>query len=555
MGFIRAVIILYAAVNVKHYIEFCTPPSCTENRICYHPFLLPGSTVHMRVYSNSESCGLRYNEAALYNSQPFQVSSSQTIELSVTVPDCYRERISLDDGLRELGLRIDVLAYGDQLVGSVRVDLTKLDESKELFIPKFKFFHEPVVIRYLGESRDTRGRRDLPIRLMKSDRDDDFFYFSELMIDEISVRESLWVELARPDPEMADKPPVKFKLKWTSISLFRWILINEIKRNMNILSAFFRPAELDEIRYLISDDHIYRFVLSNIISWAHLFLSFMAFKNDVGFFRRKNDLKGISRSTFISSFACSLVIFLYLCDGGGTSSLVLISVGGGVLVDGWKLSKLLKPRLKFVLKFVPMVVFAPSTSGEVESNAHDRVATKYLSLLLFPLVIGSALYNYKFYVYRSYWSWFISNAANAVYTLGFIGMCPQLYINYKLKSVAHLPIRMFVYKIFNTFIDDVFAFLVEMPLKHRLMTLRDDVVFAGFLYQAWIYRVDYTRVNEYGIAFAEEPQGIVDEGTSVNEGDGSGGDDDDDNNDDNSDDDNSDDDNDNTIGLSKKPKI
>ena len=28
-----------------------------------------------------------------------------------------------------------------------------------------------------------------------------------------------------------------------------------------------------------------------------------------------------------------------------------------------------------------------------------------------------------------------------VYTFGFIMMCPQLYLNYKLKSVAHLPWR------------------------------------------------------------------------------------------------------------------
>jgi len=99
-----------------------------------------------------------------------------------------------------------------------------------------------------------------------------------------------------------------------------------------------------------------------------------------------------------------------------------------------------------------------------------------------------------------------SNAANCVYTLGFVSLCPQLFINYKLKSVAHLPIRMFVYKFFNTFIDDVFACMVEMPMKHRLMTLRDDVVFAGFIYQWFIYRTDLTRPNEYGIAFAAEEE-------------------------------------------------
>ena len=32
----------------------------------------------------------------------------------------------------------------------------------------------------------------------------------------------------------------------------------------------------------------------------------------------------------------------------------------------------------------------------------------------------------------------------------------------------------------------------------RLACFRDDVVFVVLLYQRWIYRVDYSRVNEYG---------------------------------------------------------
>ena len=31
-----------------------------------------------------------------------------------------------------------------------------------------------------------------------------------------------------------------------------------------------------------------------------------------------------------------------------------------------------------------------------------------------------------------------------------------------------------------------------------LACFRDDVVFVVLLYQRWIYRVDYSRVNEYG---------------------------------------------------------
>lgn len=55
-----------------------------------------------------------------------------------------------------------------------------------------------------------------------------------------------------------------------------------------------------------------------------------------------------------------------------------------------------------------------------------------------------------------------------------------------------------MYKFLNTFIDDLFAFTIKMPILHRLATLRDDVIFFVYLYQAWAYKVDYTRVNEFG---------------------------------------------------------
>ena len=91
---------------------------------------------------------------------------------------------------------------------------------------------------------------------------------------------------------------------------------------------------------------------------------------------------------------------------------------------------------------------------------------------------------------------------NGVYAFGFLFMLPQLFLNYKLKSVAHLPWydliscrlnsldflfllfrRAFMYKAFNTFIDDLFAFIITMPTAHRVACFRDDIVFLVYLYQ------------------------------------------------------------------------
>lgn len=79
-------------------------------------------------------------------------------------------------------------------------------------------------------------------------------------------------------------------------------------------------------------------------------------------------------------------------------------------------------------------------------------------------------------------------------------MTPQLFINYKLKSVAHLPWRMLSYKFTSTFIDDIFAFVIKMPMLYRIGCLRDDVIFLVYLYQRYKYRVDHSRVNEFGVS-------------------------------------------------------
>ena len=60
---------------------------------------------------------------------------------------------------------------------------------------------------------------------------------------------------------------------------------------------------------------------------------------------------------------------------------------------------------------------------------------------------------------------------------------------------VQLPLRV---QALNTFIDDLFAFIIKMPTLHRVSCFRDDIVFVVFLYQRHIYKVDNTRVNEFG---------------------------------------------------------
>merc|ERR1719221_386821 len=122
-----------------------------------------------------------------------------------------------------------------------------------------------------------------------------------------------------------------------------------------------------------------------------------------------------------------------------------------------------------------------------------------------PMIIGYALYTLLYECYPGWYSYFLTVSATCVYSLGFVLMTPQVFINYKHKTVAYLPWRKFIYRAISTFIDDLFAFIIRMPTMHRLSCFRDDIVFIIYLYQRHLYPVDKSRTfDEDGYEVSNE---------------------------------------------------
>lgn len=139
-----------------------------------------------------------------------------------------------------------------------------------------------------------------------------------------------------------------------------------------------------------------------------------------------------------------------------------------------------------------------ATYSTSKTKEYDDTAMRHLMMILYPLVAGYAVYSLIYDTHKSWYDWIITSLTNFVYLFGFISMTPQLFINYKLKSVAHIPMNAMIYKTLNTFIDDMFSFIIRMPILHRIACFRDDIIFFIYLYQMWIYPVDKTRKNEFG---------------------------------------------------------
>lgn len=324
-------------------------------------------------------------------------------------------------------------------------------------------------------------------------------YLPLLFVDELSNRVKDLVEINSTTTELP------LTISYDSISLGRlrfWIHMQDAVYSLQQFG--FTEKDADEIKGIFVDTNLYFLALTFFVAAFHLLFDFLAFKNDISFWKQKKSMVGMSSKAVLWRCFSTIVIFLYLLDEQ-TSLLVLIPAGIGSMIEVWKVKKAFKIQV-FWKGGKPTFLFGKLDESERRTEEYDTLAMKYLSYLLYPLCIGGAVYALIFLRYKSWYSWLINSLVNGVYAFGFLFMLPQLFVNYKLKSVAHLPWKAFMYKAFNTFIDDVFAFIITMPTSHRLACFRDDVVFLIYLYQRWLYPVDKTRVNEYGVSYDEKPK-------------------------------------------------
>ncbi|CAL1687712.1 unnamed protein product [Lasius platythorax] len=286
-------------------------------------------------------------------------------------------------------------------------------------------------------------------------------------------------------------------IEYSPVSLGKLRLVLHVQATMeNLKNLGFSDKDVDEVKGIFADTNIYLLGGTFFIAAIHLLFDFLAIKNDVSFWRKKSNLIGLSKWTVMWRAFSQSVIFFYLCDEG-SSLLILIPTGISTVIELWKLKKISRVQLISSNSILPRIQFKTDDidAAEVKTREFDAESMRYLSYLLYPLIIAGAIYSLLYQPHKSWYSWSINSMVNGVYAFGFLFMLPQLFVNYKLKSVAHLPWRAFMYKAFNTFIDDVFAFIITMPTAHRIACFRDDAVFLVYLYQRWLYPVDKSRTD------------------------------------------------------------
>jgi len=321
-------------------------------------------------------------------------------------------------------------------------------------------------------------------------------------VDSVGTRSDQYIVLNRTVKSL----PLEIRFEPTA-SIGRWLLGFQMEESFRLLheSMGAEEKESDDIRQMLTETHPYLLLLTLIVTLLHTLFDILAFKSDMDFWRKLKSTRGLSTRSQVTSLFCQIVVTAYLHHEKG-SMLVLLPSVAGIFMQAYKVNKMVCSLSRAGGSSAdgrkPHVVQEEIKAIE-KTKYFDNMAGTYLGNFLYPIALGSILHSAFCVGHDGYYGWFITSAVYVVYTFGFIIMTPQLFINYKLKSVAHLPWKFFMYRALNTFIDDLFAFIIKMPTMHRLSCFRDDIVFFIFLYQRWIYPVDMSRI---AVGVSEEDQ-------------------------------------------------
>jgi hypothetical protein len=233
-------------------------------------------------------------------------------------------------------------------------------------------------------------------------------------------------------------------------------------------------GEMDEIKRMLTETSPWLLITTGLVTVLHMLFEFLAFSSDIGHWRKKDkDLVGVSLRTILTNCFVQLVILLYLHDSSEqTSFMILFGQGIGLLIEAWKITKVVDIRVRpdktsFFGYAVSFEDKKELSEDEKKTQEYDKLAFRLVSYFAIPALLAYTGYSLVYETHRGWYSFIVTTLAQAIYMFGFVQLVPQLIINYKLKSVAHMPMKAMMYKTLSTVVDDFFAFCIRMPWLHR----------------------------------------------------------------------------------------
>ena len=276
---------------------------------------------------------------------------------------------------------------------------------------------------------------------------------------------------------------------------------------------------------LIKNNSTFYLIILFTVNTLHTIFSYLGFSSDISYYKNLKKLDGVYTKYIFFNIFYMFITFIYILLQGA-NFLVKIELFISFVIEFWKLKKIFKISLD--LKSCPYIIkleykksFETEEAKDYESEAVNMMV-KYMLLPIGVIYLIYRVYYYSDNIIKNNWKSVVIFIIEYIYFLlnvfGFILLTPQIYLNYKLQSVEHLPMRAMTYKFLNTIIDDLYAFAVKSPLLYRIFCFRDDVIFVIYIYQIFKYRKNSRKdmIEKEKIRFEEEKKKLLEEKNNEN---------------------------------------
>jgi hypothetical protein len=258
----------------------------------------------------------------------------------------------------------------------------------------------------------------------------------------------------------------------------------------------------DELKLGLSVPAPHLLILSVAVQIMHAALGTIGFIIAIMWWKSRDNAAAISLQAVVIETISQYIILLYLIVQS-TDTASIVSQGMNILYTLWKMSKLTESVPGF-----PYI--GAKESYRRETMRFDMEGYKFVGLAMIPIAIAYAVYSFLHGSYETFSRFLREASLDGVFAFGCLAMVPQLYINFRLKTVAGMSGPLVVCQFLDAFIDDLW--LVYMKFRginaNRIADFRYVIIFVVWLWQRKIYREDPNRVTEFGVS-VDETGGII----------------------------------------------
>ena len=142
----------------------------------------------------------------------------------------------------------------------------------------------------------------------KSDSSGAVVYQPLVFIDHLSGKRDEYVPLK-------EKRQLNITIEYSPMSVGKIRLISMIGASMEQMKTFgLKEADLEDVISIFTETNFYILTLTICVTVLHLVFDFLAFKNDITFWRKRNTVAGLSGRTILWRAFSQIIGFLYLLE-------------------------------------------------------------------------------------------------------------------------------------------------------------------------------------------------------------------------------------------------